>query len=77
MVEKKCRKLIFSGYISDLPLIENLMSPKKSPLRVLHNLHINEMDEEINHLELLVYYFNGQIHVYNVNDIFSFNQSLK
>ena len=38
---KKCRKLIFSGYISGLPLIENLMSPQKSPLRVLHNLHIN------------------------------------
>ena len=36
---KKCRKLIFSGYISGLPLIENL-SPQKSPLRVLHNLHI-------------------------------------
>ena len=40
-LEKKCRKLIFSGYISGLPLIENLMSPQKSPLRVLHNLHIN------------------------------------
>ena len=35
-LEKKCRKLIFSGYISGLPLIENLMSPQKSPLRVLH-----------------------------------------
>ena len=38
---KKCRKLIFSGYISDLPLIENLMSPQKCLLMVLHNLHIN------------------------------------
>ena len=38
---KKCRKLIFSGYISVLLLIENLTSPQKSPLRVLHNLHIN------------------------------------
>ena len=38
---KKCRKLIFSGYISGLPLIENLMSPQKSPLGVLHNFHIN------------------------------------
>ena len=40
-LEKKCRKLIFSGYISGLPLLENVMSPQKSPLRVLHNLHIN------------------------------------
>ena len=40
-MEKKCRKLIFSGYIYLLPLIENLMSPQKSPMRVLHNLHIN------------------------------------
>ena len=40
-LEKKCRKLIFSGYISDLPVIGNLMSPQKSPLRGLHNLHIN------------------------------------
>ena len=39
-MDKKCRKLIFSGYISVLPLIY-LMSPQKSPLRVLHNLHIN------------------------------------
>ena len=40
-LEKKCSKLIFSGYISGLPLIENSMSTQKSPLRVLHNLHIN------------------------------------
>ena len=40
-LEKKCRKLIFSGYISGLPLIKNLMSPQKCPLRVFHNLHIN------------------------------------
>ena len=32
------------------------------------------MDEEINHLALLVYYFDVQIHVYNFNDVFSFNQ---
>ena len=31
---KKCRKLIFSGYISVLPLIEHLMNPQKSALRV-------------------------------------------
>ena len=54
-LEKKCRKLIFSGYISGLPLIENLMSPQKSLLRVLHNLHINYMDEETNHLPSWVY----------------------
>ena len=40
-LEKKCRTLIFSGCISGLPLIENSMSPQKSPLRVLHNLLIN------------------------------------
>ena len=73
-LEKKCRKLIFSGYISGLPLIENLMSPQKSPLRVLHNLHINWMDEEITHLALWVYYFDVQIHVYSFNDVFSVNQ---
>ena len=73
-LEKKCRKLIFSVYISGLPLIENLMSPQKSPLRVLHNLHINYIDEEINHLALLVYYFDAQIHIYRFNDVFSVNQ---
>ena len=50
------------------------MSPQKSPLRVLHNLHINLMDVEINHLALWVYYFNVQIHVYSFNDVFSVNQ---
>ena len=60
---EKMQKADFSGYISVLPLIENLMSPQKSPLRVLHNLHINYMDEEINHLALWVYYFDVQIHV--------------
>ena len=72
-MEKKCRKLIFSGHISVLPLIKNVMSPQKSALRVLHNLHINYIDEEINHLELWVYYFDVQIHVYSFNDVFSVN----
>ena len=73
-MEKKCRKLIFSGYISVLPLIENLMSPQKSALRVLQYLHINWMDEEINHLALWVYYFDVEIHFYSFNDVFSVNQ---
>ena len=39
---KKMQKAdFFSGYISGLPLIEHVISPQKSPLRVLHNLHIN------------------------------------
>ena len=50
------------------------MSPQKSPLRVLHNLHINYMDGEMNHLTLCVYYFDVQIHVYSFNGVFSVNQ---
>ena len=50
------------------------MSPQKSPLVVLHNLHIDEVDDEIKHLALLVHYFNVQIHVYIFNDVFSVNQ---
>ena len=72
-MEKKFRKLIFSGYISVLPLNEKLMSPQQSPLRVLHNSHINYMDEETNHLAFWVYYFDVQIHVFLFNDVFSVN----
>ena len=43
-------------------------------LVVLHNLHIDEVDDEIKHLALLVHYFNVQIHVYIFNDVFSVNQ---
>ena len=71
---KKCRKLICSEYISVLPLIEHVMSPQKSPLKVLHHLHFNYMDEEIYHLELLVYYFDVHIHVYSFNNVLSVNQ---
>ena len=35
------------------------------------------MDEEINHLELWVYYFDVQIHVYSFNDVFAVNQWIK
>ena len=39
---QKCRKLIFSGYISGLPATDwKFDESQKSPLRVLHNLHIN------------------------------------
>ena len=32
------------------------------------------MDEEINHLALLAYYFDVQIHIYSLNDVYSVNQ---
>ena len=46
----------------------------KYPLRVLHNLHINKVDDEIKHIASRVHYFNVQIHVYSFNDVFSVNQ---
>ena len=39
-VAGKMQKAV-SGYIYVLPLIKNLTSPQKSPMRVLHNVHIN------------------------------------
>ena len=47
------------------------MSPQKSTLVVLHNLHIDEVDDEIKHLALLVHYFNVQIQVYMFKMMFS------